>query len=155
GQMRVSPKDDAVVFFEYDADKRAIVLLSRNGEHRVLSGGWLYASRVAWARDASEIWFSAARAGNDYPIRAVDMSGRERVVDRIPGRLIIEDIAADGRVLVEHAVSRAGIGYRGPEDGVERDLSWLDLSAVTAISDDGRQVVFSETGEAAGGKRYV
>jgi eukaryotic-like serine/threonine-protein kinase len=155
GGLRVSPKDDAVAYFEYDADKRSLVLLRRNGERKVLSPGWTYASRTAWTPDGSEIWFSAARGGNDYPIWAVDLSGHQRLIERVPGRLYVEDIGKDGRVLVEHDFSRAGTAYRGPGDSSDRDLSWLDQTALTAISPDGSHIVFSETGEAAGGHRFV
>jgi eukaryotic-like serine/threonine-protein kinase len=152
GSPRVSPKDDAVALFEYDADTRSLLLIRRNRERRVLSTGWTYASRVAWTPDGSEIWFSAARTGNDYPIWAVDLSGRERLVERVPGRLYVDDISRDGRVLLQHDFSRAGIAYRGPSDAAERDLSWLDLSALTAISPDGARILFSETGEVARGR---
>ncbi len=154
GSIRVSPQGDAVAVFEYDAEKRSLVLL-RGGGHKVLSTGWLYASRLAWTPNGREIWFSAARAGNDYPIWSVDLSGRERLIDRVPGRLYIDDISKDGRVLVEHDFSRAGIAFRGPNDTADRDLSWLDLSQLTAIRPDGSQILFTEAGEAAGDRRLV
>ena len=152
GSPRVSPKDDAVAIFEFGADVRSLVLLGRNRERKVLSTGWIYASRLAWTPDAREIWFSAARAGWDYPIWAVDLSGHERFVERVPGRLYVDDISKEGRVLVEHDFSRAGISYSGPEDTKARDLSWLDLSALAAISADGSRILFSEAGEAARGR---
>ena len=155
GSPRVSPKGDAVAVFEYDAEKRSVVVLRPGQERKVLSSGWLYASRLAWRPDGREIWFSAARSGNDYPIWSVDLSGRERLIERVPGRLYVEDIARDGRVLVDHDFSRAGIAFRGPDDNADRDLSWLDLSNLAQLSPDGTQILFSETGEAAGNRRLV
>ena len=155
GSPRVSPDGDSVAVFEFDAEKRSVVLLRAGQERKVLSSGWLYASRLAWSPDGKEIWFSAARSGNDYPIWSVDLRGRERMIERIPGRLYVEDISKDGRVLVEHDFARAGIAFRGPGDPMDRDLSWLDLSQLTALSPDGSQVLFSETGEAAGNRRLI
>lgn len=155
GSPRVSPKDESIAFFEYDADRRSLVLLRKNGERKVLSAGWIYASRLAWTPDGREIWFSAAKSGYDYPIWSVDLAGHVRLVQRVPGRLFIDDISKDGRVLVEHDFSRAGTAYRGPADSAERDLSWLDLTILTALSDDGSRVLISETGEAAGGRRLI
>lgn len=155
GAIRVSPQDDAVALFEYDAEKRTLILLSKSGERKVLSAGWLYASRLAWTPNGKEIWFSAARAGNDYPIWAVDLSGHERLIERVPGRLYVEDISRDGRVLLQHDFGRAGIAFRGPGDTADRDLSWLDLSQLTAISPDGSRILFSESGEAAGARRLI
>src|SRR5258705_7714566 len=149
GSPRVSPKGDAVAVFEFDAVKRSVVLLRPTGR-AVLSTGWIYASRLAWTPDGREIWFSAARTGNDFPIWAVDLSGRQRLIERVPGRLLVEDIAKDGRVLAELSFSRAGIAFRGLSDVADRDLSWLDLSELAAISADGSQILFTESGEAAG-----
>jgi serine/threonine protein kinase len=155
GSPRVSPAGDAVAVVEFDAEKRSILLVPTSGPHKVLSSGWLYASRLAWTPDGREIWFSAARSGNDYPIWSVSLSGKERLIERIPGRLFIEDISKDGRILAEHDFSRAGIAFRGPNDTVDRDLSWLDMSLLAAIAPDGSQVLFSEAGEAAGNQRLV
>ena len=155
GSPRVSPDGESIAVFEYDAEKRSLILLRKSGQHRVLSAGWIYASRVAWTPDGREVWFSATRSGNDYPIWAVDLSGHERMIDRVPGRLYVEDIFKDGRALVEHDFSRVGIAFRGPDDTADRDLSWLDLSELKTISPDGSRILFSETGEAAGEHRLV
>jgi serine/threonine protein kinase len=155
GSLRVSPRGDAVALFEFAAGNRSVVLLKAGAERRVLSTGWSFVSRLAWTPDGREIWFSAARSGSDFPIWAVDLSGHERLIDRVPGRLHVDDIAKDGHVLAELGFARAGIDFRGPADTADRDLSWLDASQLVAISADGSHVLFSESGEAAGDRPLV
>ena len=65
------------------------------------------------------------------------------------GRLVLQDISPDGRVLVDRSNFRTGTAFvRAGEP--ERDLSWFDGSAVVALSSDGRQMLFTETAEAGG-----
>ena len=66
------------------------------------------------------------------------------------GRLVIHDIAPDGRVLLERNTLRAEVRFRGPDDAAERDLSWLDLARVVELTPDGRSLLFMESGEGGG-----
>jgi WD40 repeat protein len=66
---------------------------------------------------------------------------------------VLQDVAKDGRVLVTQAKSRQELTVRLQGDAKERDLSWLDWSLITDISDDGRTILFDESGE-GGGKGY-
>jgi len=63
-------------------------------------------------------------------------------------------VSADGRILVRQVRICGGIRGRGPQAGREVDLSWHDFSSVVAISRDGSQILFTESGE-AGGARYA
>ena len=58
--------------------------------------------------DGSEVWFSAAQAGLQRRIYAVDLSGHQRLVFRAPGGVTLHDIAPDGRVLLTRDEQRAG-----------------------------------------------
>ena len=69
------------------------------------------------------------------------------------GRLVLHDMAPDGRVLLERATVRSEIVYRRAGESEDRDLSWLDYSAVAGISPSGDTVLFYESGE-GGGPEY-
>ena len=69
------------------------------------------------------------------------------------GRLVLHDTAPDGRVLLERATVRSEIVYRRAGESEDRDLSWLDYSAVAGISPSGDTVLFYESGE-GGGPEY-
>ncbi len=50
---------------------------------------------------------------------------------------------------------RAGAIGLAPGETKERDLSWQDWTVPSAISDDGKVVLFTEAGEAGGGEYAV
>jgi len=83
---------------------------------------------------------------------ALDLTGRRRMLLRVPGSTSLEDISRDGRLLVITETQRILSTGLAPARSKEEDLSWHDYSRVTDISDDGTIVVFEETGD-AGGKR--
>jgi len=89
----------------------------------------------------------AAKRGLTLAIWAVDRSGRERVVARLPAYTSLEDIARDGRALLSlHVLSEAMIYV--PPGKPPQDLYWHDESQVQDLSDDGRSLLFSESGDA-------
>jgi hypothetical protein len=72
---------------------------------------------------------------------------------REPGTLTLQDVARDGRVLLTRDVQRVGMVGMGPNATKESDLSWLDWSAPTDLSSDGKTLLFFESGE-GGGENY-
>jgi len=121
----------------------------------VLSSGWDTAWSLAWTPSGREIWFSARRAeasSGGLVVNGVDLSGRERVVARVPWLLVIEDIFKDGRALVHHDYWPSTMVYRAPGAAVEKDLSWLEFSETADLSVDGGTLLFSETGISSGAK---
>ena len=81
---------------------------------------------------------------------AVTLAGQKRSVAQVPGSLTVHDIARDGRVLLEQDIWRTAVVAVTAGQARERDLSWLDYSAVADISADGSTVLFSETSEGGG-----
>jgi Tol biopolymer transport system component len=151
---RVSPRGYAVAFVHHPAwpdDGGDVMLLDlAGGGARALASGYASVQGLAWS-PRGEVWFTAAERGRARALHAVAARGRPRVVARAPGRLTLQDVAADGRVLLSRDVVRYEIAGRSPEASAERDLSWLDGSQAQDLSDDGRTVLFSEAGEGSGG----
>ena len=59
-------------------------------------------------------------------------------------------MARDGRVLLERLAARMEMkSVLAAEEG-ERDLTWFDYSAPQAITSDGKQLLFYESGEGGG-----
>ncbi len=153
---RISPRGDAVAFLDHPFptdDRGAIALVDRGGKRTVLADGWASAQGLAWSPDGSEVWFTAARTGARSQLYAVDRAGRLRLVTTAPARLVLHDIAPDGRVLLAHNVARMDVSALPPGASEERPLSWHDYSFAIDISPDGRLILFSESGE-AGGRGY-
>jgi eukaryotic-like serine/threonine-protein kinase len=150
---RVSPAGDLVAFLEHPIrgnSAGSVAVVSRKGEVRTLSAGWPNVNGLAWSPGGEEIWFTAMRTGHDQHLRAVSLSGEERVVLAAPGWLTLHDVARDGRVLLAHESSRRGMMGRAPGAEGERDLSWLDWSRPADISRDGLTVLFDESGVGGG-----
>jgi WD40 repeat protein len=74
-------------------------------------------------------------------------------LSRVTGTLTLHDIARDGRLLLTQDVERLGDLGRGPGDEKERELTWLDWSLASDLSEDGRTLLFTESGE-GGGEGY-
>ena len=154
---RLSPKRDRIAFIDHpfvsdDAGRIAVVDLA--GNKKILTIQWARANGVSWSADGSEIWFTATEAGANQSLYAVTLSGKLRVVTRVPGGLKLHDIARNGRVLLARESYRAGIlGLPGGETR-ERDLSWLDYSFAADLAPDGKTLLFDEEGE-AGGSNYM
>jgi Tol biopolymer transport system component len=80
----------------------------------------------------------------------MDFSGKERLIYRAPGGLIIHDIGRTGLVLLTADKTRLALFALPPGETHERTLSWFDWSLLQDISADGKTIIFSETGEAVG-----
>ena len=153
--LRVSPDGSRVAFLEHPRtgdDRGSVVVLSRAGQEHLYSSEYASLEGLAWSPSGDEVWFTAARVGSSTSLRALDRRGRERVLLPASGRLVLHDVARDGRVLLERAVDRASVRFTGP--GGERDLGWFDATRVVALSADGALALLDETGE-AGGSTYA
>jgi Tol biopolymer transport system component len=153
---RISPRGDAVAFIDHPFtrdDRGAIALVDRGGRRAVLADGWSSAQGLAWSPDGREVWFTAAATGARSQLYAVSRAGRLRLVTTAPVRLVLHDIAPDGRVLLAQNAARMDVSALPPGAREERPLSWHDYSFAVHISPDGRRVLFSESGE-AGGRGY-
>ncbi|MGA7634233.1 MAG: winged helix-turn-helix domain-containing protein, partial [Terriglobales bacterium] len=152
---RISPKGDQVAFLDhplYPDDKGVVSIVDLEGHKRDLPAGWVSVEGLAWSADGTEIWFSAAEAGIERHIYAVDLSGHQRLIFRAPGGVTLQDIASDGRVLVTRDEERVGMMALAPgdKDDKEKEISWRDWSVPTDISGDGNTVLFDEEGVESG-----
>ncbi|HXX00928.1 MAG TPA: hypothetical protein VEJ00_06915, partial [Candidatus Acidoferrales bacterium] len=70
----------------------------------------------------------------------------QRIVARLPGALILLDIAKDGRVLLVRADWRRELLGLFTSDPKQHELSWLDYTYPADLSADGRTLLFDEEG---------
>ena len=154
--LRLSPQGDRLAFLEHPLpgdDRGLVVMLDRSGRREVLTGEWASIEGLAWSPRGDALYFTAAKVGADCALYSVRMDGKLRTVVPALGRLVVHDIAPDGRVLLERNTLREEIRFQREGDPGERDLSWFDLSHVVALSADGQWLLFGETGE-GGGPEY-
>ena len=153
---RVSPRGDLVAFLEHPLgeSRGALVVVDLRGKIRRLSEEFNSVEGVEWSAGGKEIWFSGKPADGSEAIYAVTLSGRQRIVTQGAGDQELRDLSPDGRILLTHWHGRVALMTQPPGESVERDLSWLDWSALADLSDDGRTLLFSEEGEGAGSPTY-
>jgi Tol biopolymer transport system component len=157
GWPRVSPAGDRIAFFDHEIwvdDRGSVAVVDLSGNKRTLSTGWESEEGLAWSPDGREVWFTAARVGLARDLYAVDLDGRQRLVARVPGGVILQDIFRDGRALLTRDTERLSISCLAPGEDKERDLSWLEWSLPTDLTPDGKTLLFCEQG-VGGGPNYA
>jgi serine/threonine protein kinase/Tol biopolymer transport system component len=153
---RVSPKGDRIAFMDHPNqgdDGGSIAVIDLSGKKTELTRVWYGTQGLAWSPDGNEVWFTASELGLFHYITAVTLSGKQRLVTRVPGSLVIFDIWRDGRVLLARADRRREVMSMSDGAAKERDLSWLDYSYPADLSNDGKTLLFDEEG-IGGGVRY-
>ncbi len=153
---RVSPKGDAVAFIDHSNqgdDGGSVAVVDLSGNKKKLTRDWYGTGGLAWSPSGEEVWFTASELGVDHYLSAVSLAGKERLVARIPGTLVIFDIWHDGRVLLARVGRRREVMALQEGEAKERDLSWLDYSYPADLSADGKIVLFDEEG-VGGGVQY-
>jgi Tol biopolymer transport system component len=153
GNPRFSPRGDSVAFIDHISlvgDPGTVAVLDLAGHKKVLTQQFDSIQGLAWSPTGDEIWFSATPSGGARSLRGVSLSGKERLIVRVPGILNLFDISRTGRVLLSSDDWRVGIIALPPGSTQEEDLSWMDFSAIRDISSDGKLLLFDESGEAGG-----
>ncbi|MGB8580821.1 MAG: protein kinase [Candidatus Sulfotelmatobacter sp.] len=149
GHPRVSPKGDLIAFADHPLqgdDSGSLAVVDLAGNKRNLSGQWFTIQGLAWAPDGKEIWFTASKSGTDRTLYATSLDGKQRIVARLPGALMLLDIAKDGRVLLVRATWRRELLGVFDNDPKQHELSWLDYTYPSDLSADGKTLLFDEEG---------
>ena len=153
GWPRVSPAGGRIAFADHEVwpdDRGSLAVVDLAGKKRILSTGWETIEGIAWSPAGKEVWFTAARAGIARDLYGVDLDGRLRLIARVPGGFVIQDVFRDGRALLTRDNDRRSIWGLAPGETKERDLSWLEWSFPGDLSADGKLLLFSEQGLGAG-----
>jgi len=149
GHPRFSPKGSLIAFIDHPVqgdDSGSLAVIDLKGNKKTLSGEWFTIQGLAWSPDGQEIWFTASKSGVDRTLYAITLDGKERMVLRLPGAVMIFDIFKDGRVLLMRASWRRELVGMTSDDAKQHDLSWLDYTYPADISADGKTLLFDEEG---------
>jgi Tol biopolymer transport system component len=150
---RVAPDGNHVAFLDHPQrgdDGGTVAIVDRAGKKTELAGSFASEYGLAWSPNAREVWITGAKVGANRAVHALALSGGERLLARVTQSLTLQDVAQDGRVLMSHDSIRIGIMAGGQGQAKERELAWLDWSSLFDVSDDGKTILFSETGEGSG-----
>jgi serine/threonine protein kinase len=151
--VRVSRMGNWVAFAEHPSvgdNAGYVVVVDSSGHKRTLSPRQSIVQAINWAPSDKEVWFSGATRANEMQLKACDLSGDTRVVNRIPDMPILQDIARDGHVLLGSMIARVLTYARGPGQDQDRDVTVHNWSEVFAISPDGKQLLALSDGPGSG-----
>ena len=147
--MRISPRGDAIAFMDHPFsgdDRGTLAVVDLKGNKRSLTSEWTGEQGLAWSPDGSEVWFTATNTvDSERNLYAVNRAGKQRLVLRSPGGVWLEDIAADGRVLLTHQDRRYEVTVT-KIGGETRQLSWLEIMLGLSMSRDGKFAVIGDWG---------
>jgi dipeptidyl aminopeptidase/acylaminoacyl peptidase len=154
--LRVSPDGSRVAFFEHQwrfDDRGWVKVVDRAGTVTTLTSELWGLQGLAWASDGSTVVFSGNVSGGSVmqPMSAPARAGAApRTVLGVPGRFIIQDVAAGGRWLAVREDLALGVRVIAPGQSAERDLSWLGSSGARALSRDGAWLLMVDVGLRSG-----
>jgi hypothetical protein len=152
-RVRLSPDGSHLAIAEHPIagdDRGLVTILDRDGKRVAATEQWASLEGIAWAPGGREVWFTASPVGADNAMRALTLDGRVRTVLSGMGRLVLHDVAPDGRALLERATLRSEMLFRRAGEPEDHDLSWLDFSAPEGIAPDGGTLLFYESGQGGG-----
>jgi serine/threonine protein kinase/Tol biopolymer transport system component len=146
--MRVSPDGAWVATLEGSETGVQLVAFDRNGGKRTLASHLAGIQGYDWSPKAGELLFVGGATDESMALRAANLSGRQRVLmPAVGSSLVLHDVSADGRILLERASRRKGSScFRAGEPG-ERDISWGADSELRDVSNDGRTLLFGHYDE--------
>jgi Tol biopolymer transport system component len=153
-EPRISPDGSLIAFLDHplgNDNRGTVAVIDRAGKKKTISHEYLAGQGLAWSSKGDEVWFTAADNGAKYDLQATTLEGKQRMIYSAPIGLVLQDISRDGRVLITNVEQRTKLMYRSAADQRERELSWLDWSLLDSLSQDGKFVVFTESGEGVGG----
>jgi len=128
----------------------SLALAKQDAPVRMLCGIDFLCTGLAWNPRTHEVWYSEVDTTGSTSLRAVSVDGRRRRLLRLAGVAALQDIAADGRVLISMGSKRRVMEVLAPGQTEERDLSWLDRSSPYDLSADGGTLLFNEEGTPGG-----
>ncbi|MBA2260673.1 MAG: protein kinase, partial [Acidobacteria bacterium] len=142
---RFSPAGDRIAFHEHplhedDRGWPAIVDVATRAK-RNLTPEQVSLSGLAWTPDDEEVCYAVVRTISCVAIQTQAV----RLVLRGAPRLVLHDIASDGRILAAPYTLRVGLAA-GQVGGRETDLSWQDVAYPIDFSPDGKRFLFGDLG---------
>jgi dipeptidyl aminopeptidase/acylaminoacyl peptidase len=144
--LKVSPAGDRLGFLHHPrrfTKVASVSVIDLAGNVRALVPEFL-AQGLAWSPKGDEIWFTMAAPGKREALRAVTLSGRQRVLLSVPSSLRLLDVDREGRVLLADDSVRTMLTAFASGENRPRELSWFDWPLLGDLSHDGKTVLFTE-----------
>ncbi len=154
---RFSRRGGIIAFFEgrvgpgwsLFSEAGEIAILDRAGTKRVLTTSQP-CTGLAWSAKGDEVWFTECQNGSQTLLWGVTPAGKRRLIWSAAGNLALQDIAPDGRVLIQVRQIQDGVLGLEATSTRERDLSIFDGSSAPDITADGSTFLINDRGSGGG-----
>ena len=153
GSLSISQPGDQIALVERespDHSRASLALLDLHGTKRTLTRAFDAMGRVNWAPDGKSIYFSASEKGSKLGIWEVTLKGRERPLVVTFDGMVLNDVARDGRLLVNRLTSTQRLAAHRRMEDLDHDLSGLASANLTDISEDGEWVAIENSDPSPG-----
>jgi len=130
------PKETTIAFLDHPIqgdDSGSVAVVDLSGKKKTLSDGWYSSQGLAWSPDGEEVWLPETSRELIAPFTAVSLTGKERLVARMPGTLMLLDIWKDGAATTQYRASWRR-ELTAVADGKEPRFDLLDYSYPADIS---------------------
>ena len=149
--IRFSPQGDRIAFADhplYGDDRGTVAVVDLRGNKQTLSKDCEAVRGIAWSPTGEEIWFTAARNGENMALRAVDLAGRERLLLHGLTHVLLFDVSRDGSVLLGRETSLRHVEALVAGQKEPRDFSLAREGSVSRwIADDGSCLTITDQSE--------
>ncbi len=141
-----------IAFIEHSSqgDDGTVCVVDLDGKKTDLSTGWATVQGLAWSPGYREIWFTAAKDGIERELYGVTPAGGLRLIRTMQGTPALLDVRPDGTALLSEDDYRSSVLVFPPGASGGKDLTWFDWSSDRGLSNDGRLLLFDESGEGGG-----
>ena len=143
---RVSSVGGRILFYEgLPYNGYSLSVIDSQDRKTVLGPRWPDWWSSPWSPDGDEVWLPSTNdEASSTPIVAIDLSGRQRMIERAPFTADLHDVTRDGRVLLTLLDQEEWTqGLLSGQKSESRVVSRTDLRMVD-ISDDGRLLVLRD-----------
>ena len=152
--VRISPQGDAVAFCDHPVrgdDRGFVALVNREGKVTRLTEEWSSLRGLAWPASGREVWFTASQKEEAQVLMAVSRTGNQRIILSSPSYLWLQDISADGKVLLGDSQEGGPIALHRMSAASDTIFDLASESTIASgISDDGSLVAVDYSGAGSG-----
>jgi len=152
--VRIAPQGDVVAFCDHPVlgdDCGRVAMVDLAGKLTRLTEEWRSLRGLAWSASGREVWFTASLKEDAQILWAVSRRRALRVIQSSASYMLLQDISADGKVLVGNSQEGGLVGIH--RMGATSD-QFVDLPSestiATGISHDGSLIAVDYSGAGSG-----
>ncbi len=152
--VRIAPHGDVVAFCDHPVlgdDRGYVAIVDVTGKLTRLTEQWSSLRGLAWAPSGREVWFTASEKEDAQILLAVSRAGAVRTIHSSPSYMWLQDISADGKVLLGDSQEGGLVGIHSLRAASDQMIDLPSESTIaTGISQDGSRIAVDYSGAGSG-----